>query len=136
VKVYVLSQSDGEYSDWHIVGIFSTMEKANECKGMFGYENDIEEHELDPNAIEEVMEKCRRGGKPFFVVMDKDGVVYDLEQRKIGYDEVRHYFTFRYPSKTVILVNYMLARSKEEAVKITNDLRARLIAENLWGVDK
>jgi hypothetical protein len=51
--------------------------------------------------------------------------------------ENKHYaFTKQFSTNEICMVHYILARDEKEAIKITNDLRARLIAENLWGVDK
>ena len=43
-KVYIVT--DGEYSDYSIEGVFSTLEKAETCQRLYGYDN-IEEYELD-----------------------------------------------------------------------------------------
>lgn len=51
MKVYVLTQ--GEYSDYHIIGVYSTKEKAQKLRdamrtsGTFYDEPQIEEYELD-----------------------------------------------------------------------------------------
>ena len=44
-KIYLVT--DGNYSDYHVLGAFSSMEKAEQAKLLYAADNDIEEYELD-----------------------------------------------------------------------------------------
>lgn len=61
--------TDGEYSDYHIVGICSSLEKAKELKEISNSSNDIKQIELD------LMPKVPPGMQAYSVRMDRDGNV-------------------------------------------------------------
>ena len=65
MKIYVVTT--GCYSDYSIVGVCSTLEKANELKLLKNADNDIEEYNVD-----EFPERPK-GMYPFHVKMDRDG---------------------------------------------------------------
>ena len=71
-KVYLVSS--GRYSDYSILAVFSTREKAEELNGHFGvYANDIEEFLLDPDIV---YSKKQR----FSVTITRDGDTEKLER--------------------------------------------------------
>jgi len=66
MKVFIVTE--GEYSDYHIEGVFSTKEKAKQAKEVFASENNITEWVIDnvPDCPPEVL--------PWQVYMNKEGV--------------------------------------------------------------
>ena len=126
-KVYVVSQ--GEYSDYDIVGIFDNKSLANKFMESFGGSerfNEIEEHKVNPYEPE-----VSKGYKPYFLRMSKTGEAYDIEVTKHTHRFGRAYISYGY-SFDNHLYNYCFARDEKHAIKITNDLRRKLIANNQW----
>lgn len=120
MKIYIVST--GEYSDWSIVGVFSNKEVADEVNKTYGDDgNAIEEYDVDS-----IDPKPFRGKKPFLVMIDREGNMISAESshgfgpRQADYSEspwVNHYQCRCW------------AKDETEAIKITNDVRARYIAE-------
>ena len=115
--------STGEYSNYCIRGIFSTIEKAEYAKKLWQSANDIDEMILD-ELPEHPLNTLR-----FLVYMEKDGtanvesmppIIPDYEESHFGDGELRM---------------CVWARDKEHAIKIVNEKRAQLIAMGKW-VDK
>ena len=121
--IYIVTQ--GSYSDYHICGVFSDKELAEKYKQTFSNaqlydEMRIEEWELNPFEAE-----IRKGYKPFFVRMGKDGNTQEVYED----DSTSEIYGFDIDNG---LYNHCFARNKRHAIKITNELRTRLIAENKW----
>ena len=124
-EVYVVTS--GCYSDYHINAIFSTREKAEEYAELLPDANSIEVYVLDGEH--------KNGLHTIIVVMDRDGntsecyldeYVFCLEKYKLKWGE------FWYDSSRKF---YVLAKDKQHAIKICNEKRAMLLAENKWEMD-
>lgn len=132
-KVYICTE--GEYSSYQIVAVFTTPELAEAYRAWNGG-NDVQEFELD-----HVPTLMREGTHGYHVFMWRDGdsVVYLLEdvepfettfflRREWRWAKgVRHYGHR--------LVVGTVAKSEEHAVKIANERRAQLIASGEWPPD-
>ena len=124
-KIYLVS--DGDYSDYSVCGVFSTEEKANQFIKHFKM-GEIEEYELDP--IPDNVYKENK--KLFFVRMQRNGKVdniYKIEPHYFQPPEFRKN-TFEPESELFI---YVWANDQKHAIKIVNEKRTQLIANNLWG---
>lgn len=133
--IYVVTS--GSYSDYGIEAMFSTKENADlyigdrERDGWDGV--NVEEYELDAG-----MDVVRRGIKDYTVDMNRAGEVID---------EVRE----SWPSSEVVDVGYyrdeqwhwrpalidtwkfvIRCESKEQAIKVANERRTRLLATEQW----
>jgi len=133
-KVYVLTE--GEYSDYHIVGVYSTKEDAEAAKRwILGVKNVssyfasgvvVEEYELDPHA-----DAIRQGLTAYRVRMAWNGdteAVYRADDDAYG--------------RTICMgggINALaqgvsgvvFARDEQHAVKIVNEKRAQMIAQGI-----
>ncbi len=121
-EIYVVTA--GSYSDYHICAVFSTIELANAYAKVFS-EADVEAWKLDVYE-NELRENC----KPYFVRMTKEGNTEQIriEDSDYGFgDENTYGFDV---NKN--LYNHCFAKDEEHAIKITNELRTFLIAENKW----
>jgi hypothetical protein len=122
MEIYIVTQ--GEYSDYHIVGVFTDKEKAEELCD-FGNEIDswadtrIETYESDTIDV--------KGRELFFVRMQPDGKVlevakagsiYDIEDNRVGQDMNGNFYTA------------CLARDKKHAIKIMAERKLRYKIEN------
>jgi len=124
-KCYLVTS--GEYSDYGVDGAFSSRENAQLWIDAHPRDDrprfDIEELPLDP-----LVSELREGFRPYLVRMARNG---DVSQ--VGTDEM--------PNGSPIdqgfdihqnLFMWVLARDVQHAVKIVNEKRAQIIAENRW----
>ena len=129
-RVYFVSI--GEYSEYSILGVFSTKEKAQNFIKTFphtisSYDPEIEERLLD--EFDEIIEACR-DKKVFLVKMSLvDGTV-----KKVGARTGELWATQLVLEKKLSLVNgvihaYVFADNKEHAVKIVAEQRTRMIVQ-------
>jgi len=121
----------GCYSDYHVVGIFSSEEGAIRFCEAFpeakkDYDGlDIEKMELDPS-----MEEINNGLSPYFVKMLMNGDVVECKKRESpsyhgDFQVVETYF--HNEGKKIILAD-VWARDQQHAIKIVNEKRAIAIA--------
>lgn len=112
---YVVTR--GEYSDYRICGVYLTQEEAGEAATFFG--GDIEEWQVGN------VPRPPKGMMAWRVIMGRDGTThhaYGETHEDIGEDE-------RFSESWAF---HMWARDKEHAVKIANERRVQLIANNQW----
>lgn len=132
VKVYIVST--GSYSDWMILGIYTTPDKAEKAKADYGAENDVEEHDVDK------FPQIPAGLRPYNVVMTcAGGLLQQPQQARPLYvdgwkDKWQPWSSLRSPETQAVIFN-LWARDEEHAVKIANDRRAQLIATGEWTTD-
>lgn len=125
-KVYAIAV--GDYSDYHIEGIFSTRELAEECMEACGMAwADIEEYDLDEPA-----DKVRRGMKPFSVEILRDGSIHRIRKVDFLLRSAHPYLYQNNQLQSVILLVHLWARDEIHATKIANEKRTSMIASNLW----
>jgi hypothetical protein len=120
-KIYVVT--DGSYSDYGIKAVFSTMEKAEEAKRLFGSTNAIEEYELDALPDHPI------GMLLYSVRMKFDGTIDDVRIADASDDSSSLEWRSTYKNHVDFT---MWARDKEHATKIAIERRAPLIANGLW----
>jgi len=117
--VYVVTS--GEYSDYSIEAVFSTKEKAEAYKAdmeWVGSEKaDIEEWEVDTLRERRALE----------VGMTREGETYMVRKTLLprGHEII-------FNGKETLLLNVVATEEEERAVKVTNELRTRLIALSAW----
>lgn len=125
-KIYIVTQ--GDYSDCRNIGVFTSREKAEAAGG-----DTVEEWLLDNVQ-----------GAPghydyFFLVMNRDGAVHS-SQTTIPFGEIEDPCPVQqWPSGKNPLYGcwefHVWATDLTHAIKIVNEQRAQLIAENKWGVE-
>lgn len=129
---------EGEYSDYKVVGVFSTKENAD----LFVSQLDttryskpsVSEWALDPN-----IDEIRAGLRPFAVWIERDGTVNDVlresaESVTSCWDKPRQPgpFARNYRPGVKQLRAYVWAKDEAHAVKIAGERRRRLIADGEW----
>jgi hypothetical protein len=141
-QVWVVEQ--GEYSDYRVVGVFSSQENAQQiADAINGPDEDtyeratVAEWPLDP-----IVHELRQGFMPFLVHMREDGTVELCDQQKArGYELAGDVGIWRRsqapafrgnPDKPDILRAMIWAKDATHAVKITNEHRTRMIASGEW----
>ena len=122
-KVYLVT--DGDYSDYRVLGVYSSMEKAEHAKLLYAADNDVEEYELD--AVPE----SPPGLLAYVVIMELSGDVSHMWQESVKGFKSRWHPGDPYGSAPVAWFR-IWARDEQHAVKIANEWRAQIIAMGLW----
>lgn len=130
---------DGEYSDYRVVGIYSTRENAERVAAKMneGRSRDlatVAERRLDPG-----IEALNEGLMSFRVLMLRDGTVESVEPRGEAWswgdleDEAYVWSRSKTPSgRPDVLYATVWAKGEKHAVKIVNEKRAQVIASGEW----
>lgn len=127
--VYLLAA--GEYSDYHVVGVFSDMGKAHRLIKDYPNEGWHEIHEV----VVDCADAIPTGLKLHYVRMEYNGnsniyrsvpdmYMKDIEDYKLRLNTEN--------SRHIVLEGYVLAKDKRHAAKIANEKRAQLIASGAW----
>ncbi len=134
-KIWVIEQ--GEYSDYRVVGVYSTRENAeaaqawlkvgHEDEGYTYYTPEIVEWELDPG-----LDEINSGRKPWFCRMCYDGSVYDCQPTERSFDTEPPQLIEPSFNRAEFLVATVWATDREHAIKIVNEIRVQMIANNEW----
>ena len=119
-QVYIVS--DGYYSDYHIIGVFSSRDKAEEARTLYDTNNTVEIYDLDSMPEHPV------GHWPWEVSMNTEGNSTAWRANIIWFKGGWTFNAHPYPA-----VQFSIwARDKRHAVKIANEKRAMLIASGEW----
>lgn len=137
--IYVVQT--GEYSDRHIVGLFTDITNAKRVSELSGgdvteYWTDLAFKDSHPEMSFYTVQmdelgngQSKRGIRKRDPYVDMRNVFEDDELKSIidpqsldCYDKYHHTYLF-----------HMWARDRKHAVKIANERRVALIANNLWG---
>lgn len=140
-KVYLLTC--GEYSDYSIIGVFSSRKLAEKAQKTLGplYWDPIRIEEWTVNPINE--EQLNAGLKPYRVFMKQNGdadvvgvaVPSELDViGKVRFTNTRNWWDEN--DNELLLDMYVMARDEKHAVKIVNEKRAQIIAMNRWGKEE
>lgn len=134
-KVWIVEQ--GEYSDYHVVGVFSSRENADLIAERMNESPRgnaaVVERELDPGV-----DALHQGLQRYDVLMHRDGTTEEVTlvstERTIRSVETE--FELWYRSRTSlshdVLDATVWAKDEQHAVKIVNEKRVQLIASNEW----
>jgi hypothetical protein len=130
-KVYIVSE--GEYSDYHINGVYSTKEKAEFAHKLFGIGEDwdgkpveIEEWELD------ALPNHPPGMFWYEVRMNENGNVEKVHTADATDANEKWTDEWRpYGDKRSVLFSQW-AKDETHAIKIANEKRVQLIASGEW----
>lgn len=127
MKLFIVEKDS--YEDRHVVGVYTTKERAEQAKDLFASDNPILEFECD--ALPDLKEFAQ-GLLPWEVYMNKVGgarnarctfrvsvVGFKPEARPINKLE----YSFR-----------VFARSREHAIENADKTRAHLISEGKWKI--
>lgn len=140
-KVYAISA--GEYSDWRVLGIFTTREKAESFLKYYN-ESPITDRDryscLNPDIIEFKLDaltsKQEQGLFYYQVTMSEEGAVTDIVreafyERDIDELTETRIEVWKAPTDPVRFNCHCWAKNDEHAIKITSDYRRQIIALGL-----
>jgi len=121
--------SSGSYSDYRVHTVFSTKKLAKEYIGSFETDEydyiGIEERELDGDV-----DNIKAGYKVFHVMMERNGDVNSVSKAYVGSSHPVYEAKFEEWCDDK-LDCFVWARDKKHAIKIVNDRRIFLLANNI-----
>ena len=125
-KTYLVT--DGSYSDYGIVGSFSSKEKAESYVEKFG--GRVETFDVDSELSE-----LKRDVFNYRVEMNKKGDVVKTKcstgERESTLVGISHsYFSSEHGNLTMNV--YCSAKDEDHAIKIAGEIRTRILAANEW----
>lgn len=136
-QVYIVTS--GAYSDYHIDAVFSTRENAERYNKIHasGDFEDIEEFEIDEDMA--LINRIRDEKITIYLVcMDRDGNVKEIKKELPCLSLVESILTGKY--KYILYADcmdiYVIAKDEKHAIKIVNEKRVQLIANNEWNKNK
>jgi hypothetical protein len=130
VKVWAIEE--GEYSDYHVVGVFSTRENAELILSKYNaspyHHAEISEWDLDP-----AIEQLNAGLSRFYVQILRDGTVREVrEDFGIEEWETINLDDSRAQDGCKGYRIYVFAKDEQHAIKIANEKRLQYIANGHW----
>lgn len=139
-KVWIIEQ--GSYSDYRVVGIYTTAENAQRICDRINQNEDYEKAEVSERELDPGIDALNQGLNKFFIVMAADGVLERCEESRSwdGYD-IADGSTLRPWRRTTApawqgmegiidaVQGSIFARDVEHATKIVNEHRLVLLAE-------
>ncbi len=138
-KIYAIEQ--GEYSDYRVVGVYSTKEGADAVCAALNNPDPYSDAAVVEWKMDKAVDVIKKGYKPFHIWMMKDGTVEradvtSLDSSNIDEDSyVWRRSQVKYgaqASKPDILNATVIARDQKHAIKIVNERRIQLLALNQW----
>ena len=133
MKVYAIEE--GNYSSYHVIGVFSTRENAERVVEAIEYgSQDIKEWKLDPTIKE-----MNAGLSPFSVRMDCFGQTescehgdYPIYGARLSVWKKTDAPAFKkIENISDMVTGTVWAKDKQHAIKIANEYRSAQIAQNL-----
>jgi len=133
--IYVVTH--GDYSDYHICGVFDNQENAEAYREWHRFDA-VEKYSLNPS-----LPAMRKGYNSYSVCMWRNGYIRDIQVLHEPASVEEQTELNHYPVSGPVasgtgagpawcLQGVVLARNKEHAVKITNEKRVQLIAIGTW----
>lgn len=141
MKVHMVSR--GEYSDYQVVGIFSTKEKAEayiEFSNSFSegtYDSPFLDAELVVDELDELGVLVQQGKRPFTVYMQRSGdsTVTDAMHDYFRPEDHNNNGVYRRRGDPSRLILDVWAKDEAGAAKIANERRLALIMNGEWPED-
>lgn len=121
---YIFVITDGEYSDYQILGAATTEEGAKALAKVTGGSIEV---------FEDAVPKLSGGLRRWIVIMRENGDVVTAQE---GYATFQHNHFFTFCNYDVQFLGVVWARDSVHAVKIINERRILMLAHNCWGKDK
>jgi hypothetical protein len=132
-KIFVVTS--GAYSDYGIDTIFSTRELAQEFIDFFKKRDNWDVYKIEEWELDKYNLGYKGKRKPFTVSIEKNGDV-EIVREGMPYEEyssdlnfIVEYYGFEDLTANIVV----FADDEKHAVKIANEKRTWILANNLWG---
>ena len=124
----VYAVTDGSYSDYYVIGVYSTQKRAEYAHRLYHADNEIEVWVVDE------LPEHPRNHLMFNVQMARDGEVVDIDQdyphrNIVGIESASNYGRVRVREN---LAFHVWAKDEKHAIKIVNEYRGRMLADGMW----
>lgn len=137
-KVWIIEQ--GCYSDYHVVGIFSTREKAQRVCDWVNAMEPYDRAEIAERALDPVVDELNAGLRQWRVHMLRDGSTEYIKQQDSTYGMEGACELWDRPNAPahkgknmpVVLTATVWATDADHAIKVVNERRVKMIASGEW----
>ncbi len=135
----------GSYSDYRVVGVFSSKENAKYLCDMVNLTDSYDKATVAEWPLDPAITELHQGLSQHQVLMLEDGTTERVEKKEFSvYDIAENVHMWRrtqapdYKGKGIpdVLMATVWAKDETHAVKIVNEHRARMIATGEWYKDK
>lgn len=126
----------GSYSDYRVLGVFSSEENANIVADKMNAEDVYEKATVSEWPLDPIVNELQQGRVLYKVYMLKDGTTESVNAEPGEFDDSVCIWrrSTVYINKNIpdILVARVWAKDETHAIKIANEHRTRLIASKEW----
>jgi hypothetical protein len=139
-KVWVVTA--GCYSDYHVVGLYSTKKNAELIHKKLSEVEFSDMNEIEEWKIDDGIKEARKGYAEFNIIMLRDGTVERVYKQDLSvYPAYTNRYSIwertkapAYKGKGVpdALNAHVWGRNEKHAIKIANETRTRMIASGEW----
>lgn len=135
-SVWVVEQ--GSYSDYHVVGVYSTQENAEMIAARINKNLGYDAATVDEWPLDPAVNELNRGLSGFRVTMLRDGSVHAVKPAErwegVVFTEEADLSAYPFAGSPgpFMLIARVWARDEQHAVKIANERRIQMIAANEW----
>lgn len=145
MKNTIWAIEQGTYSDYHVVGIFTSKERAQVVCDAINVGRHYDEAVIVEWSLDPAFDDLRAGRSLFAVRMLRDGNVEDVRQAEVSGGSIgatpyiwRRSQALAYREKNIedCLCATVFADGVAHAVKIVNEKRLQMIAMNQWPVQE
>jgi len=142
MTIWVVEQ--GSYSDYRVVGVFSTKENADKIAALLNVDSPSDEATVDEWVFDPGIKELNAGKSLYFVQMQKDGTVERVQLREFSSYELRSAGRAEMwrrstapayrggPNTFDVMWMTCWAKDETSAIKITNERRSEMIASGKW----
>lgn len=136
-SIYVVEQ--GSYSDYSVVGVFSSKDNATRIAAAINEGSDYDEATVEEWPIDPAIKELNQGKKQFYICMDIDGEVEIINEQNLATYGLTTNLTvwkrteaaaYRHKNISDAVHGVVWAKNEKGAVKIANEKRGMFIAAN------
>jgi hypothetical protein len=139
-SVWVIEK--GSYSDYRVVGVYTSEEKARiVCDAINKTDGEYDEAEIAEWPLDPAADEINQGMTQYLVYMRRDGTAERCEPRSLsayGIGEQSYIWkrsdarAFQGVAVADVLVSTVFATDEKHAIKVANERRMQMIAMNQW----
>lgn len=137
-KVWIIEQ--GSYSDYRVVGIFSSSENAHKVCAWINSTEPYDRAEVAERTLDPVVDDLNAGRRQWYVHMHRDGTTETVRPNDSTYHLENNGHIWDRPNAPAykgqglpaLLTYYVWATDADHAVKIVNERRIQMIANGEW----
>ena len=145
---YIWAVEQGAYSDYRVVGVFSSRANAKKVADVVnrGNTDGYDEASVTRWVLDPIIDELNKGYTPWFVSMRKDGTMEQVEIREVPcFGLVSSFDVWDRPRASIhkgeaapppaVLMAHVWAKDVHHAVKIADEQRVQFIATGKWPKD-